>query len=236
MKRSKRYRGILEKIERKKEYSLSEAVKLVKENANAKFNESVDVAIKLGCDPQKQDQMVRGTVILPYGTGKETKVLVLTKGEKEKEAKEAGADYVGFDEYVEKIKSGWLDFDVLVATPDVMPEVSKMGKILGPRGLMPTPKTGTVTFDVGPAVKALKAGKIQFKMDKTGNIHALIGKATFEAEKLEKNLLALIAELLRIKPATVKGQYIRSCFLSSTMGPSFKLDVKELQEMARKEG
>jgi|UniRef100_A0A7C3UYS8 large subunit ribosomal protein L1 len=235
MKRSKRYRELLKKLPEKKTYPLSEAVRMLKELANARFNESVDVAIKLTSDPKKQDQMVRGTVVLPFGTGKETKVLVLTKGEKEKEAKEAGADYVGFEEYIEKIKSGWFDFDVLVATPDVMPEVSKMGKLLGPKGLMPSPKTGTVTFDVGPAVKSLKAGKIQFKMDKTGNIHAMIGKVSFEAEKIEKNLLALISELLRVKPPTVKGQYIRSCYLSSTMGPSLKLDVKELLELARKE-
>ncbi|MEO0102199.1 MAG: 50S ribosomal protein L1 [candidate division WOR-3 bacterium] len=235
MKRSKRYQEILGKIKKKESYSLTEAIKMLKELANARFNESVDVAIKLGSDPKKQDQMVRGSVLLPYGTGKETKVLVITKGEKEKEAKEAGADYAGFEEYIEKIKSGWLDFDVLVATPDAMPEVSKIGKILGPKGLMPSPKTGTVTFDIASAVKSLKAGKIQLKMDKTGNIHALIGKVSFESEKLEKNILALISELIRIKPPTIKGQYIRSCYLSSTMGPSFKLDVKELVEIARKE-
>lgn len=235
MKRSKRYREILGKIKKKEYYSLTEAVKTLKELANARFNESVDVAIKLGSDPKKQDQMVRGSVLLPYGTGKETKVLVITKGEKEKEAKEAGADYVGFEEYIEKIKSGWLDFDVLVATPDAMPEVSKIGKILGPKGLMPSPKTGTVTFDIASTVKNLKAGKIQFRMDKTGNIHALIGKVSFESEKLEKNILALISELIKIKPPTIKGQYIRSCYLSSTMGPSFRLDVKELVEIARRE-
>ncbi len=235
MKRSKRYRALLSKVKEKDIYPLAEAIKKVKELANAKFNESVDVAIRLGCDPKKQEQMVRGTVALPYGTGKEVKVLVLTKGEKEKEAKEAGADYVGFEEYIEKIKGGWLDFDVLVATPDAMPEVSKMGKILGPKGLMPSPKTGTVTFDVGAAVKSLKAGKIQFKMDKTGNVHALIGKVSFEPEKLEKNLLALIAELIRLRPPTVKGQYIRAGYIASTMGPSFRLDVKELQELVRKE-
>ncbi len=236
MKRSKRYRKLSEKIEKKDFYPVTQAIQMVKELANAKFNESVEVAIKLGSDPKKQDQAVRGTVLLPYGTGKETRVLVLTKGEKEKEAKEAGADYVGFEEYIEKIKSGWFDFDVLVATPDVMPEVSKIGKILGPKGLMPSPKTGTVTFDVAPAVKSLKAGKIQFKTDKTGNVHAMIGKVSFEVEKLEKNLLALISELIRIKPPTIKGQYIRSCCLSSTMGPSFKLDIKELQEKVRREG
>ncbi|MEO0098200.1 MAG: 50S ribosomal protein L1 [candidate division WOR-3 bacterium] len=235
MKRSKRYRELLTKAKGKETYSLGEAIRMVKELANARFNESVDVAIKLGSDPKKQDQMVRGSVLLPYGTGKETKVLVITKGEKEKEAKEAGADYVGFEEYLEKIKSGWLDFDVLVATPDAMPEVSKIGKILGPKGLMPSPKTGTVTFDVASAVKSLKAGKIQFKMDKTGNVHAMIGKVSFETEKLEKNLLALISELLRLRPPSVKGQYIRSCYLSSTMGPSFKLDVKELIDLSRKE-
>ncbi|MDW7987766.1 MAG: 50S ribosomal protein L1, partial [candidate division WOR-3 bacterium] len=207
----------------------------VKETATAKFDETVDLAINLGVDPKKQDQLVRGTVTLPYGTGKKIRILVLTRGEKEKEALDAGADYVGFDEYINKIKDGWLDFDVVVATPDVMSEVGKLGKILGTKGLMPSPKTGTVTFEVGQAVKSLKAGKIQIKTDKTGNVHTIVGKVSFENEKLEKNVIAVISELLKLRPATVKGQYIRSATLSATMGPGFKLDVKELMELARKE-
>ncbi|MCS7257912.1 MAG: 50S ribosomal protein L1, partial [candidate division WOR-3 bacterium] len=198
-------------------------------------DETVDLAINLGVDPKKQDQLVRGTVTLPYGTGKKIRILVLTRGEKEKEALDAGADYVGFDEYINKIKDGWLDFDVVVATPDVMSEVGKLGKILGTKGLMPSPKTGTVTFEVGQAVKSLKAGKIQIKTDKTGNVHTIVGKVSFENEKLEKNVIAVISELLKLRPATVKGQYIRSATLSATMGPGFKLDVKELMELARKE-
>ncbi|MCX7757140.1 MAG: 50S ribosomal protein L1 [candidate division WOR-3 bacterium] len=233
--RSKRYKNLLNIAKTKFVYSLSEAVQKVKETATAKFDETVDLAINLGVDPKKQDQLVRGTVTLPYGTGKKIRILVLTRGEKEKEALDAGADYVGFDEYINKIKDGWLDFDVVVATPDVMSEVGKLGKILGTKGLMPSPKTGTVTFEVGQAVKSLKAGKIQIKTDKTGNVHTIVGKVSFENEKLEKNVIAVISELLKLRPATVKGQYIRSATLSATMGPGFKLDVKELMELARKE-
>ncbi|MEO0086475.1 MAG: 50S ribosomal protein L1 [candidate division WOR-3 bacterium] len=235
MKRSKRYQLISLKVNKAKTYSLDEAIDLLKETSNAKFVEAVDIAVKLGIDPKRTDQMVKGSVNLPYGTGKEIKVLVLTRGEKEKEAKEAQADYVGLEEYVEKIKQGWTDFDAVVATPDVMPEVGKLGKILGPKGLMPSPKTGTVTFDVTTAVKSLKAGKIQYKTDKTGNIHARIGRVDFEKEKLKKNIIAFISELLKEKPAGVKGQYLKSVTISSTMGPGIKLDVKELQELARKE-
>ncbi len=235
MKRSKRYRFISAKIDKSKVYSLDEGLNLLKETSNAKFTESVDIAIKLGIDPKRTDQLVKGSVILPYGTGKEVKVLVLTKGEKEKEAKEAQADYVGLEEYVEKIKEGWLDFDVIVATPDVMPEVGKLGKILGPKGLMPSPKTGTVTFDVANAVKSLKTGKIQYKTDKTGNIHARIGRVDFEKEKLKKNIIVFVSEILKEKPAGTKGQYLKSVTISSTMGPGIKLDIKELQELARKE-
>ncbi|MEO0088268.1 MAG: 50S ribosomal protein L1 [candidate division WOR-3 bacterium] len=235
MKRSKRYQLISLKVNKAKTYSLDEAIDLLKETSNAKFVEAVDIAVKLGIDPKRTDQMVKGSVNLPYGTGKEIKVLVLTRGEKEKEAKEAQADYVGLEEYVEKIKQGWTDFDAVVATPDVMPEVGKLGKILGPKGLMPSPKTGTVTFDVATAVKSLKAGKIQYKTDKTGNIHARIGRVDFEKEKLKKNIIAFISELLKEKPAGVKGQYLKSVTISSTMGPGIKLDVKELQELARKE-
>ncbi|MEO0093120.1 MAG: 50S ribosomal protein L1 [candidate division WOR-3 bacterium] len=236
MSRSKRYLSLIKSLPERRQFPLAEAVQKMKECANAKFDETVDLAIRLGVDPKKQDQMVKGMVMLPFGTGKPIRVLVLTKGEKEKEAKEAGADYVGFEEYIEKIKSGWLDFDVVVATPDAMPEVGKLGKILGTRGLMPSPKTGTVTFDVGAAVRSLKAGKIQFKVDKTGNIHVIVGKASFEPKKLEKNILAVVAEVLKAKPATAKGQYLRSITISSTMGPAFKLDSKEIIDLVGKEG
>ncbi|MDH5185466.1 MAG: 50S ribosomal protein L1 [bacterium] len=236
MNRSKRYNNLIQSMTGEKLSPLTETTLKVKEFANAKFDETLDLAIRLGIDPKKQDQMVKGTVTLPFGTGKPVRILVLNKGDKEKEAKEAGADYVGFEEYVEKIKGGWLDFDYVVATPDAMPEVGKLGKILGTRGLMPSPKTGTVTFDVGVAVKSLKAGKIQFKTDKTGNVHLIVGKASFEPNKIEKNIIAVIGAIIKAKPATAKGQYLRSVTLSSTMGPSFKLDVKELTELVGKEG
>lgn len=231
MKVSKRVKNNLSKVDKKKEYKLSEAVALVKELANTKFDESVDVAVRLGVDPRHADQMVRGTVVLPHGTGKEVKVLVLTRGPKETEAKEAGADYVGFDEYIKKIQEGWLDFDVVVATPDVMPEVGKLGKILGSRGLMPNPKSGTVTMDVGKVVKELKAGKIQFRVDKAGIVHASIGKASFDAQKLIENFKALLSTILRLKPASAKGQYVKSIYLSSTMGPGIKIDRSELTNL-----
>lgn len=232
---SKRYRNFESQTKEKLVYSLTEAVKKVKETANAKFDETIDLAINLGIDPKKQDQAVRGTVSLPFGSGKKVRILVITRGEKEKEAKEAGADYVGFEEYINKIKENWLDFDIVVATPDVMSEVGKLGKILGTKGLMPSPKTGTVTFEVAQTVKSLKAGRIQFKSDKTGNVHAIVGKASFESDKLEKNILAVVSELQKIKPASVKGQFLRTVTLSSTMGPGYKLDVKEITELARKE-
>jgi len=233
--RSKRYRAFEQKIQDKSDFTITEAVKKVKETANAKFNETVELAVNLGIDPKKQDQMLRGSVSLPFGSGKAVRILVLTRGEKDKEAKDAGADYVGFDEYINKIKEGWLDFDIVVATPDVMSEVGKLGKILGTKGLMPSPKTGTVTFDIAPTVKSLKAGRIQFKTDKTGNVHTIVGKTTFEPDKLEKNILAVIFELQKMKPASVKGQYLRTVTLSSTMGPGYRLDIKEISELARKE-
>jgi large subunit ribosomal protein L1 len=233
--RSKRYRGFEAKATEKPLYSLTEAVKKVKETANAKFSETVDLAINLGIDAKKQDQTVRGTVSLPFGSGKTIRILVLTRGEKEKEAKDAGADYAGFEEYINKIKEGWLDFDIVVATPDVMSEVGKLGKILGTKGLMPSPKTGTVTFDIAPTIKSLKAGRIQFKTDKTGNVHTVVGKASFEADKLEKNILAVIFEIQKMKPASVKGQFLHTVTLSSTMGPGYELDTKEITELARKE-
>jgi len=240
MKQSKRFRALIQdrkvgKSGEQLQTGLEAAVTAVKGNANAKFDESVDLVFRLGIDPKKQDQMVRGSVSLPYGTGKAVRVLVLTKGEKEKEAREVGADHVGFDDYIAKIREGWLDFDVAVATPDVMPEVGKLGKILGTRGLMPSPKTGTVTFDVAGAVKSLKAGKVNFKADKTGNVHTMVGKASFDAEKIRKHVLTLVAEIQRVKPAKSKGTYLKSVTLSSTMGPGYRLDPKELIELAKKE-
>jgi len=202
---------------------LPEAVKLVKELASAKFDESVDVATRLGVDPRKADQLVRGTVVLPHGTGKTVRVLVIAQGEKEAEAKEAGADYVGV-EFVDKIQQGWLDFDVCVATPDLMGKVGPLGRVLGPRGLMPTPKAGTVTFDIGRAVEEIKAGKIEFRVDKTGNVHAPIGKASFSQEQLEANLAAFMDQIVRAKPSAAKGTYLKSVTVSSTMGPGVSID------------
>jgi len=200
-----------------------EAVKLVKSLATAKFDETVEVATRLGVDPRKADQLVRGTVVLPHGTGKAVRVLVIAQGEKEAEATAAGADYVGV-EYVEKIKGGWLDFDVCVVTPDLMGKVGPLGRVLGPRGLMPTPKSGTVTFDIGRAVKEIKAGKIEFKVDKTGNVHAPIGKASFTEEQLKENLGAFMDQIVRAKPSAAKGTYLRSVTVSSTMGPGVAID------------
>jgi len=226
MKRGKRYQDALKTIDRIAAYSLEEAIRLVKENAKAKFDETIDFAARLGVDPRRADQMVRGTVRLPHGTGRSVKVLVLAKGEKEKEAQEAGADYVGSAEYVEKIKEGWLEFDAAIATPDMMSEVGKLGKILGPRGLMPNPKAGTVTFEVAKAVQDLKAGRIEYRVDRAGNIHALIGRASFGEDQLVENARTLVGEILRAKPPTAKGRYIHSITLSSTMGPGIKVDVQ----------
>lgn len=200
-----------------------EAVRLVKELASATFDESVDVATRLGVDPRKADQLVRGTVVLPHGTGKAVRVLVIAQGEKEAEAKEAGADYVGV-EYVDKIKEGWLDFDVCVATPDLMGKVGPLGRVLGPRGLMPTPKAGTVTFDIARAVEEIKAGKIEFRVDKTGNVHAPIGKVSFSEEELGENLSAFMDQIVRARPSAAKGTYLRSVTVSSTMGPGVSID------------
>ncbi len=200
-----------------------EAVKLVRELANAKFDESVDIATRLEVDPRKADQLVRGTVVLPHGTGKSVRVLVIAQGEKEAEAEAAGADYVGI-EFVEKIKGGWLDFDVCVATPDLMGKVGPLGRILGPRGLMPTPKAGTVTFDIERAVTEIKAGKIEFRVDKTGNVHAPIGRVSFTEEQLGENLSAFMEQIVRAKPSAAKGTYVRSVTVSSTMGPGVSID------------
>jgi len=224
MKRGKRYNSAAEKMDRDKLHSLAEAIGLVKEAATAKFDESVEVAANLNVDPKKADQQVRGTVVLPHGTGKSVKILVLTRGEKEKEAQEAGADFVGSNEFIDKIKEGWTDFDVAIATPDMMGDVGKLGKILGPRGLMPNPKSGTVTFEVAKAVQEAKAGKVEYRVDKAGNIHVAVGKVSFGPEQLKENTRVLLGELVRAKPSAAKGQYIKSLTLSSTMGPGVRVD------------
>lgn len=224
MKRSKRYNAMVGQNKIKKLYTISEAVEKVKEMASAKFVESVDIAIRLGVDPKKADQAIRGTVPLPHGIGKEVHVLVIAKPPKDEEARLAGADYVGYEEYLEKIKQGWAEVNVIIATPDVMGELGKLGKILGPRGLMPNPKSGTVTFEVGKAVKEVKAGKIEFRVDKAGIVHATVGKINFEKEKLVDNINAFISTVIRSRPSTAKGQYIKSIFISSTMGPSVGID------------
>ncbi len=209
-------------------YEPAEAVRLVKELAFASFNETVDVVVKLGVDPRKSDQNVRSVVVLPHGSGKEVRVLVFAKGGKEKEALEAGADYVGAEDLVQKIQGGWLEFDAAIATPDVMTLLGKLGKILGPRGLMPNPKTGTVTFDIAKTIKEYKAGKIEFRVDKGANIHVPIGKVNFSEEALLDNFSAFIEALIKAKPPTAKGQYIRKASISSTMGPGIKLDPKKV--------
>lgn len=223
MKRGKKYKEALAKIDRSKLYDTTEALKLVKELAHAKFDETVEVHVKLGVDPRHADQQVRGTVTLPHGTGKTRRVLVFAKGEKAKEAEAAGADYVGAEELVEKIQGGWFDFDVAVATPDMMGLVGKLGKILGPRGLMPNPKSGTVTMDVARTINELKAGRIEYRVDKTAIVHVPIGKVSFELEKLAENLNAFAEALIKAKPAAAKGQYVRSVTVCSTMGPGIKI-------------
>ncbi|MDI6729367.1 MAG: 50S ribosomal protein L1 [Thermodesulfovibrionales bacterium] len=225
----KKLDNVLSKVDLTKEYSIEDAIALVKEGAVARFDETVDMAINLGVDAKKSDQMVRGTVVLPYGTGKPVRVLVFAKGEKEKEAKEAGADYVGAEDLVEKIQQGWLEFDKTVATPDLMGLVGKLGKILGPRGLMPNPKLGTVTFDIAKAVKEIKAGKVEYKVEKAGIVHVPVGKASFDKEKLLENTMAILKSVTKAKPATSKGKYIKKITLSSTMGPGIKIDISKLK-------
>ena len=217
-----------EKIERGKEYSLEDAIRLVKEASYVKFDESVDMAFNLGIDPKKSDQMVKGSVVLPHGIGKKVRVLVFAKGEKEKEAVEAGADMVGAEDLVEKITKGWLDFDKAVATPDMMGIVGKLGKILGPRGLMPNPKLGTVTFDITRAVKEIKAGKVEYRAEKAGIVHVPIGKVSFDNHKLFDNAKAVVDSILKAKPATSKGRYLKKIAISSTMGPGVMVDIASL--------
>lgn len=222
-KSGKNFRQAADKVENRP-YPLAEAVGLAKENAFAKFDETMDIAMRLGVDPRHADQMVRGTVVLPHGTGKSVRVLVFAQGEKMKEAEEAGADIVGGEELAKKISGGWLDFDAVVATPDMMKVVGGLGRVLGPRGLMPNPKTGTVTFEVGPAVEQIKAGKIEFRVEKAGIIHAPFGKASFALEQLQENAETLIGAILRARPASAKGKYVMSLSVSSTMGPGIRVD------------
>ena len=228
MKKSKRNNEILKNVNIAKEYSVEEAVKLLKGSSKVKFAETLDCAIRLGVDPKHAEQMVRGTVSLPNGTGKEVKVLVIAKGGKVQEALDAGADFAGFEEYLEKIKGGWADIDVIIASPDSMSELGKLGKVLGPKGLMPNPKSGTVSQDVANAVKEIKAGKIEFRVDKTGIVHTSLGKLSFEADKLVENTRAFINTIIKMKPASAKGQYVKSLFLSSTMGPGLKISKEEI--------
>ncbi len=220
----KRFRAAATKVDQTREYAVSEAAKLLKDAAFAKFNETVDVVVRLGVDPRHADQIVRGTVALPHGTGKSVRVLVLAQGDKAKDAEAAGADFVGI-EYIQKLKDGWLDCDVIVATPDVMGQLGALGRVLGPRGLMPNPKAGTVTMDVAKAVKEIKAGKIEYRVDKTGNVHAPVGKVKFSAEQIADNLTAFLEAIARAKPSSAKGTYLKGATVSSTMGPGIKLDL-----------
>ena len=228
MKPGKRYRESAAKVDSARQYPIDEAVEVLKSFPPSKFDETVEFSANLGVDPKHADQQVRGTVLLPHGTGKTVRVLVLTRGEKEQEAKNAGADSVGSVDFIEKIKEGWFDFDIAIATPDMMGEVGKLGKLLGPRGLMPNPKSGTVTFDVAKAVREAKAGKIEYRVDKGANIHVPVGKMSFEKQKLVDNIKALAQELMRAKPASAKGKYIKSMYISSTMGPSLAIEPASL--------
>ncbi len=225
MKQSKRTKEITKLVDKAKEYTVEEAVEKLKETAKAKFDETVDIAVRLGVDPRHADQAVRGTVSLPHGVGKTVRVLVIAKqAQRQDEARQAGADHVGFDDYLKKIQEGWSDIDVIVATPDVMADVGKLGKVLGPKGLMPNPKSGTVTPDVAKAVTEIKAGKIEFRVDKAGNLHAIVGKASFDKQKLIENVNSFLAAVNRLKPSSAKGQYIKNVAISSTMGPAVRID------------
>lgn len=228
----KTYRAALAKVDRNRRYLLEEGLRLVRETARAKFDETVEMAVRLGVDPRQADQNIRGTVPLPHGMGKQVRVLAFAKGEKEKEAQEAGADFVGAEDLIKKITEGWLDFDKAVATPDMMGAVGRIGKILGPRGLMPNPKTGTVTLEIGKAVKEIKAGKLEFRVDKAGIVHVPVGKASFAAEQLIDNARAVLTSILRAKPPSAKGNYVRGVTLSTTMGPGIKVDLSQVRAMA----
>jgi large subunit ribosomal protein L1 len=230
-KRGKKYTEFTKKMDAQMKHDFTEAVKVAVDSSYAKFDETIDLAVRLGVDPRHAEQMVRGTVVLPNGLGKEVKVLVFAKGEKEKEALEAGADFVGNDDLIEKIKGGWLDFDKAVATPDVMGSVGKIGKLLGPRGLMPNAKTGTVTFDIAKAVTELKAGKIDFRVEKAGIVHAPMGKVSFGVEKIVQNIAAFVGTIIRLKPASSKGTYVKSVVVSTTMGPGIKIDTAYIKDL-----
>lgn len=233
MSAGKKHTQAKAKIDRTNAYPIEEALALVKETSFAKFDETVDVSIRLGVDPRKADQMVRGAVVLPNGLGKTVRVLVFAKGEKAQEATTAGADYVGADDLVAKIQAGWFDFDTAIATPDMMGTVGKIGKLLGPRGLMPNPKVGTVTFDIGRAVTEAKSGKIEYRVEKAGIVHAPVGKVSFDVEKLKENVVSLVDALVKAKPATSKGTYLKKVCISSTMGPGLNIDVAALQAMVK---
>jgi large subunit ribosomal protein L1 len=227
MKVSKRIKAINKNIDKEKEYSVEEAIKLLKDNSKVKFTETLNCAIRLGVDPRHADQMVRGTVSLPHGTGKKVSVLVIARGALAEEALKAGADYAGFEEYLEKIKGGWADVDVIIATPDSMGELGKLGRVLGPKGLMPNPKSGTVTQDVAKAVKEVKAGKIEFRVEKAGIVHTALGKLDFSVEQLSENTRAFLKTIVKMKPSSAKGHYVKSLFLSSTMGPGLRITKDE---------
>ena len=229
----KKFRNASAKVDRSKRYTIDEACKLVPDTKVAKFDESVDIAVRLGVDPKHADQMVRGTVVLPHGLGKSKRVLAIAGGEKQKEAQEAGADVVGGEEMVDKIQGGFMDFDAVVATPDMMRAVGKLGKVLGPRGLMPNPKTGTVTVDIAKAIKEIKAGKVEFRVDKTGIIHAPVGKISFQTDSLVANAHALVDSIVRAKPAAAKGKYLKSVTVSSTMGPGIRIDTTHIDVVVK---
>jgi len=233
MPAAKKLKEAKAKIDRTRAYSVEEAITLVKETAFAKFDETVDLCVRLGVDPRKADQMVRGAVVMPNGLGKTVRVLVFAKGEKAQEAQAAGADYVGADDLVAKIQEGWFDFDTAIATPDMMGTVGKIGKLLGPRGLMPNPKVGTVTFDVGRAVSEAKSGKVEYRVEKAGIIHAPVGKVSFDVEKLHGNIVALMDALIKAKPSTAKGTYLKKVCISSTMGPGINIDVPGVQALVK---
>lgn len=221
-------RASREKVDRLRDYTPAEAFELLKSTARKSFDESVDVALNLNVDPRHADQMVRGAIVLPHGTGKDVRVLVFARGEKEQEARDAGADFVGSDELAQKIQDGWLEFDTAIATPDMMGTVGRLGRVLGPRGLMPNPRVGTVTFDVAKAVQDMKAGRVEFRVDKAGIVHTIVGKASFSIEKLEENFRALVAEIVRLRPASAKGNYLKRVTVSTTMGPGIRIDVSSL--------